>query len=397
MADWKAQFDGELAVAPPMDEEQLALVPARRGVFLLLAEGGEPLILTTAADIRSRLRSRLTAPDPGQGRKKTADLRAITARILWKLTDSHFETDWRYLELARTIWPSAFARLIPWKGGWFVHVDPSARFPHFEKTNDASTAGGRCVGPFPSGRAAQRFIDSLADAFDLCRDSRCLARAPHGQPCPYLQMGKCLGACNGTISMEEYRAVIAAAADFAAGRREAFREQLTSRMKGAAGELAFEKAAALKARIGRLSEFDAQAYEQAAPLEDFRFVCIQRGPSRKAAKAFWVSGGGIVEAGTVGFPLVGQPLQELLDRMKQLACSALGPPKAERWTVSLAASYLFSSPQRRGLLLRWRADMDVAELAGAIEKSADMLAIKAAPPRRTKIVNESPPGPEGGV
>ena len=54
--------------------------------------------------------------------------------------------------------------------------------------------------------------------------------------------------------MSEYRRVMAAAADFAAGDRQAMRLDLQEKMKSTAAALQFERAAGLKDRLQRLAE-----------------------------------------------------------------------------------------------------------------------------------------------
>ena len=377
MTDWINQFDGLLEVNPPLGEDLLARLPAKRGLFLLLAEGERPVVMLSAADIRSRLRTRLQNPPPDQARKKTADLRAITTKILWKLADSSFEADLNYLELARAIWPGGFAKLLAWKGGWFVHVDPSEKFPHFSKTNGQLPSNGRCFGPFGSGKSAQRFIDAIVDAFDLCRDYRCLVKSPHGQPCAYLQMGRCLGPCDGTISLEDYRIAVARAADFAAGGRAEYRQELIERMKDASGRMEYEKASAIKARLDRLAELDGPEYRHVAPLEQFRFIVIRHGPTRRQMKVFLVDRGLIVSFGVLRYPLVAAELEAVLARMSRLVDSPDSPGRDDRWRLALVASYLYSGDRRKGLMLRWRNDFTANQLAAAVDSSAGNLSLKA--------------------
>jgi excinuclease UvrABC nuclease subunit len=395
MASWAKQFDGQLELHPPLGVEHLSAVPAKRGVCLLLAEGEQPLLLLTAADIRSRLCGRLQGPPPDGEYKKTMDLRPVTAKVLWKLSDSHFETDLHYLGLARAIWPSGFAKLLAWKGGWFVHVDPVARFPRFAKGHDPFAPSGRRLGPFASAKDAQHFIDAMGDGFDLCRDYRCLMRAPHGQPCPYLQMGRCLGPCNGTISLEDYRAVVAKAADFAAGSREARIAELTAGMKKAAGALQFEKAAAIKTRLDRLSELDGTAYRLVSPVEEFRFILVHRGPSRKRAKVFLVDRGMVTTGMPVSYPPVEAELDAVLAQMRLITAKVELPGRNDLWRMALVANYLFGGNRLRGLALRWRGGMNAAELARGIEQSADALALKASV--RGFASWQSAPSPPGSL
>jgi len=217
-SDLAGMFEGRLDVAAPLSDQQLREIPTKRGVFLLTADDDRPILLATAASIRSRVRGRLDEKDPEHS-SRSADLRTITRAVHWKLAGGRFETDWRYLEIARAIWPKSYAKLLSWKPPWFVHVDPAEPYPHLRRTRDIFAGPGRNVGPFETTRSAEKFIEIVQDAFDLCRDIQCLRRSPNAPRCSYGQMGRCLSPCDGTIGMDAYRRQVARAADFAAGLR----------------------------------------------------------------------------------------------------------------------------------------------------------------------------------
>ncbi|MCD6303882.1 MAG: hypothetical protein J7M21_02850, partial [Planctomycetes bacterium] len=233
-------FDGRQEVRMPLDDEQLRGLPARRGVFCLADRAGRCVLLATAANIRGRLRGRLEESH-GPRPSRSADLRAVTRRVYWKLAASHFETDWRYLEIARAIWPRRYPAMLSWKPAWFVGVDPAERYPHFARTRaPAGPPGWTCVGPFETARRADEFIEAIQDAFDLCRDVQRLRRSPNAARCAYGQMGRCLCACDGTVGLADYRRAVARAAAFAAGDRAGYLAELRRRMRAAAEALEFE-------------------------------------------------------------------------------------------------------------------------------------------------------------
>jgi excinuclease UvrABC nuclease subunit len=374
MTDWTAQFDAHAGVYPPIDDQVLAQVPAKRGVLLLLGEDDRPLMLLTAADLRGRLRGRLAAPAEERTPSRRVDWRQITRKVCWKLTDSHFETDLHYLDLARAIWPEGFTKLLAWRLGRFVHVDPAARVPHFAKVNRLLPPPGLCLGPFLSAKSAQGFIDILEDGFDLCRDVRRLGQSPRARPCAYRQMGRCSGVCDGTIDMATYRVAVARAAAFAAGERSGHLQELRERMKQAAAELRFEQAAGLKGHLDRLAGLDAPAYAQVAPGEAFQFVLVQRG-RRKAAKVFLVDRGLIVAADPLTWPLKGEEISALLARMAALVGQAQAAGRYDPWRVALVASYLLAGPQRRGVIVRWRTDLTAEALAEAVTGGRESLGL----------------------
>lgn len=372
MSQWPGMFDAHLEVAPPLSDEQLLQVPAKRGVLALLAADGKPILLLTAADIRARLRSRLAEVEEGQ-RKKTADLRGITRTITWKLSAGHFETDLNYFELARAIWPQTYAELLAWRKPVFVHVDPQEPYPHFSRSREVFARAGQYVGPFESAPSADKFIQALEDAFDLCRDLACLRQSPNGPPCSYLQMGRCLGPCCGKVSMEEYRQIVARAASFATGQRADFRAEMERQMKQAAGALAFERAGGLKTRLERLGEFDREPYRFVSPAEAFCYVII--GPrSRKVLSAFLVHGARVANWGGLDYPLQESQISALL----AAAAGAQAQPAtddADRLRMGLVSQYLFCGGDKRGLILPIHAELTAESLTAAIESMAAPLGV----------------------
>lgn len=393
MPKWIDMFDGRLEVAPPLTEDQLLQIPAKRGVVLLLAENRQPIVLLTAADIRSRTNNRLRNPDPEE-RRKTPDLRNITREILWKLAPGHFQAEWNFLELAGAIWPQECSQLVAWKPAWFVHVDAAGACPRFVRTRDVLAEAGEYLGPFEDGRSADRFIAALEDAFNLCRDVRCLRKAPHGPPCAYSQMNRCLGVGDGRISMDEYRAVISRAARFAAGARQEHRDELTAQMKAAAGTLQFERAAAIKSRLEKLAEFDKPSYRHVAPAGEFRFVVVQPGSNFRRARVFLVNRGQIVEGDDLDYPLKSEQVAKALQQMKRHVEKARPFADLDRWRMGLVSHFLYSSDERRGVMLRWRENTTAEELTAAVESAAGTLGLRAPAVRKKK---EKPPTPEAGT
>jgi len=374
-------FDARLDVRPPLNDEQLCEVPAKRGVFLLTDEGGRPILLTTAASIRGRLRGRLEEHEPSKT-TRLADLRAITRAVHWKLAGGHFEMDWRYLELARAIWPRSYAKMLSWKPAWFVHVDPSEAYPHFQRTRGVPACPGRCVGPFETARSAEKFIEIVQDSFDLCRDIQCLRRSPNAARCAYGQMGRCLCPCDGTINMDAYRLEVARAVDFAAGPRVRRVEELKARMQSEARELKFERAAATKARLERLAELEAPVYRHAAAAREFRFLMIQPSGSRRRVEVFLADRGAVEQAEPLEYPLDATKVQRRIDRMGRFvaataAAEARAPARDEAgpWRMGLVARALFAGPARAGLAIRWRDGLAAEDVCQAVEAAAKDLGL----------------------
>lgn len=386
-------FDAFATVEPPLTADALGAIPARRGVFLLTAADGRPILLTTGADIRARLRGRLTEPDADQ-RTKVADLREITAAVHWKLATSPFETDWRFLEIARHLWPRTWTKLPAHKPAWFVAVDPDEPIPQFARTQEVGGTA-QAFGPFPDRSSAERFVESLADAFDLCRYYHILRQAPHGTACAYKQMGRCPAPCDGSIPMEAYRGMIRAAARFAGGERQEHAAALARQMREAAGRMEFERAAVLKSRLERMEDFAGPKYAEVRPLEAFRYVIVQPGARSSQARAFVCDRGAIADAGALDLPLREEPLEGVLRACDALAAGHEAIDEADRWRMGLVAAYLFAGRGMRGLMLRRDELADAGALREAIEASLDDLKLRPAAPRGRRKKDASAEGAGG--
>lgn len=391
LAEWTTLFDDELLADGDIGEQQLRAIPPRRGVALLSTGDDQPILLLPGADLRARIRNRLRDPESDEGGPVIPDLQGITRRIRWTLATSHFETDLAYFEIARLVWPREYPEMVAWKPPLFVQVDGSEEYPFFRRTREVVGGGGQLVGPMPTVKDAERFIQGIEDAFDLCREPRHLASAPNGQRCAYAQMGRCLCPCDGSIPAEAYRRVVARAARFAAGEHGPMREELRAAMKAASADLEFEKASAIKRRIERLSELEGPAFREVAPIEQFEFILVQPTGRISEARAFFFRGGRVFAGATLHYPLVERELSGAVETMERFYPAML-PPEAPRVTamrMGLVARQLFCRPQRRGVMLRWPDGVTPLKLAEAIEDAAEDLHLRQ---RATPTAKENPDG-----
>jgi hypothetical protein len=236
-----------------------------------------------------------SAEERGAGKpppvRRRADLSQIVRRIRWQPAHSAFEITYEYLRIARAVLPDTYLKNVAFGPAWFVHVDPDADIPRFNVTKIIPSGPGSTLGPFATQQDANRFVQALEDVFDLCRYIHILEQAPHGQPCAYYEMGRCPAPCGGLIPMSQYREMMQTAVQFAAGERGAVRGEWESQMRQAAGELAFERAAAIKQRMERARELDHAAYWFVRPVEAFSWLIVQRGGGRTRVMPFFVRAG----------------------------------------------------------------------------------------------------------
>ncbi len=379
MTDWQGRFDGHVQIEEGRSpEDWLSRIPARRGVALLVAQADQPIVLLPAADMRARIRNRMAGADPDGDQPlptgKLPDLQGITRSIHWVLTTSHFETDLAYFELARLLWPRTFPTLLAWKPAWFVVVDLEETYPSLRPAR-STTGATDAVGPFATAKDADRYVQIIDDAFDLCRDRRHLLQAPEGQRCAYAQMGRCLCPCDGTISSEEYRAAVRRAWQCARGCRQPIADQLTERMSLASEALEFEKAASLKKRLERLAELDSPTYRWVAPAEEFSFLLVEQTTSIAWAKVFAVRSGDLTACGRVDYPPSEDLLEELIQDVRRAGCPP-GDRTSRDLRTGLVSRYLFMDEARRGLAVRVDEKLTSKSLAADIDQASERLGLR---------------------
>lgn len=339
------------ASGEPVVDAAVRTLPGGGGVYLLTDEAERPVLLSAAADLRRALRSRLLevpAEDmsgkPAPSRRK-ARLGEIVRRIRWQPAHSVFETDFLYLCIARRVIADTYLKNLSFGPAWFVQVQPDDPFPHFVAGKVLADRGSR-LGPFPTQPDANRLIQVLEDAFDLCRYHHILEQAPHGTPCAYYEMGKSLAPCSGEISMDQYRTMIRSALAFARGDREPFLRQWQEQMQRYAGEWAYEKAAAVKQRIERSRTVEQAAFRHVRPIEDFNYLIVQRGKGRTTVKPFVVRRGTIAPGEAVRIKKVADIAVQWIAAVREEAVSSGGESgdlQFQSEQIWLVSHYLFKN------------------------------------------------------
>jgi hypothetical protein len=255
-----------------------------------------------------------------------------------------------YLEAARAIFPQTYQGMIGFRPAWFAHVNPETNYPRYVKTIDPTARSGTYFGPIEDKHAAQKLVHLMEALFDLCRDYSILTQSPNAGPCSWKQMSKCVGPCDGTISLEAYRQLVEFSAKVLSDPQDYIREQ-TRRMEQAAAELRFETAQKIKAYIEQLSVLGKGPFRHVRPLEKFAYVSLQRGPREGLAKLFLIAPGQVdhmlcvIDSPQQASSLL-RPILSLAAVRSAATVDAIG---AER--IGVVAHHLFSPKQTQGVFI----------------------------------------------
>lgn len=266
-------------------------VPTKPGVFVIENEAGVTLALAATANLRRTLKTRLNeAPESAPQWAQASVVRAVTV-------GSAFEADWVFLQLARMRLPASYRAMLDRYQGWFIHCDPQARFPRWVKTAQPGRAptgrAGVHLGPFADKHAAQRYIEMLENAFDLCRYHHILVQAPNGTACAYKEMGKCPAPCDGSVSMASYRDQIDAAVQLASTPFVQWKADLEQAIQHASDKGDFESATLGQRRLQDTAVAGKPQFAFVDRLERFRYVGVLPSEQPDRVRIFLVLGGSI--------------------------------------------------------------------------------------------------------
>lgn len=253
-------------------------VPAKWVVYLLSDEQDRPFQLLSVKNLRASLANRLTE-HPADEKTRSIPYRQVVRRISYRRVDSTLEAEWIYTQLARELFPDAYQKMLANWAPWYLTIDPEARFPRWLLTDQPEASLlATTFGPIATKNAAQKLVETIEDAFDLCRYHHILIQAPHGQACAYKQMHKCPAPCDGSISLGMYHQQIAMS--LAALRSDNPAAEHEPRMRQAAAALEFELAGKIKAHMQQLTSLKAAG----TSLDRLRFAALCRGSKAKAFK-----------------------------------------------------------------------------------------------------------------
>lgn len=334
-----AWYEHHLQIPPESDlESVLRQLPARWGVYLMQDQDHRPVQLLAVRNLRASVKRRLSSSSPETGPGRRIDYRSVVHYLQYRRVDSSLECDLIYLQAAREAFADSYRQLLRLRPVWFMHIDPESDFPRWVYREDPCVESGLILGPVPEKASAQRWVEMIEDAFDLCRYHHILVQAPHASACPYKDMSRCPAPCDGSVSMQQYRALVAWSVRTVIHPETEISLQ-TVRMQQAASELKFETAGRIHQFIQQLHDLRSGEFRQLRPLSDFRYLALQPGPKKNDAKLFVLT-----PSGAEGLICLQNEPKDLLQQSETLQC--LTRP------LDQSASLRAFDPQRMSIIVK---------------------------------------------
>jgi excinuclease ABC subunit C len=288
---------------PERDRETFAAAPAAPAVFLLRAPdpASEPYVGKTA-NLRRRLQRLLSVPEE---RTKRLNLRDRVRVIEYVPTGSDFESGFVLYQVLRSAFPKTYSNRLRLRFAPLVKLHLENEYPRASVTTRLGGVGGKNLyyGPFPTRLAAEKFMNDALDFFKMRRCVEDLHPDPKFPGCVYSEMKMCLAPCFRGCTDDEYRAEVVRVEDFLNSRGESLRRQIAAERNRASERLAFEEAAALHARLDKLTPVLQQMPEAVHRIDQLHAMIVQKSIEPESVALFRVDAGAI--AGPLSFPISG--------------------------------------------------------------------------------------------
>ncbi|MEN6483805.1 MAG: excinuclease ABC subunit UvrC [Syntrophobacteraceae bacterium] len=220
--------------------------PHLPGVYLFRDEEGVVLYVGKAVDLRKRVGSYFR--NTSAISVKTRVLVSRAADLEFVVTSTEKEALLLEASLIKKHRPRYNVILRDDKNYPALRIDPNAPYPRLEVVRRFQKDGALYFGPYPSGYAVRETMKLLNQVFPL-RQCKGLRLASRDRPCLNYSLGRCLGACAGKISQEDYRKMVEEVILFLQGKTDVLQQQLRQLMEEAAEVLDFERAAFYRDRL----------------------------------------------------------------------------------------------------------------------------------------------------
>ena len=223
----------------------------------------------------------LSAPEE---RTKRLNLRDRVRWIEYTLTGSDFESGFVLYQVLRSAFPKTYSNRLRLRFAPLVKLHLENEFPRASITTRLGRISGRNLyyGPFASRVAAEKFMNDALDFFKMRRCVDDLHPDPKFPGCVYSEMKMCLAPCFRGCTDDEYRAEVVRVEDFLDSRGESLKRQMAAERDDASAKMEFETAAAIHARLDKLTPVLQQMPEFVHRIDQMHALIVQKSAQKSA-------------------------------------------------------------------------------------------------------------------
>ena len=276
-----------------MLEEKILTIPSKPGVYLMKDGAGKVLYVGKANSLAHRVRNyfgphaRLHAITPGL----IPHVRDIDCII----TDNEVEALILENNLIKKHKPKYNVKLKDDKRYPYLRIT-TEDFPRISMTRTLEERdGAKYFGPYVHARATRQTLKEITKAFPIRTCDLTIEEGANHRPCLDFHIGRCMGPCAGLVSKDEYQEVVKNVSLFLKGNGKIILKELTEKMKEAASQLDFERAAQIRDRIGNIERILEKQKVSSSDGEDQDVIGFYRKDDEACVQIFMVRGGKLMD------------------------------------------------------------------------------------------------------
>jgi excinuclease ABC subunit C len=334
-------------------------IPTEPGVYRFRDAADRVIYVGKAKNLRSRLSSYFR--DFAGLHPRTQQMVSTAADVDWTIVGTEVEALQLEYSWIKQYDPRFNVKYRDDKSYPYLAVTLQEEFPRVQVMRGAKRKGVRYFGPYSHAWAIRETVDLLLRVFPVRTCSTGVFRSARnsGRPCLLGYIGKCVAPCVGRADPQEHRALAEDFCSFLAGDTGRFMRELEKRMKEAAQEMEYERAARIRDDIEALR---AALEKQAVVLPDSTdcdVIAIAEDPLEAAVQIFHVRGGRIRgQRGYVVDKVTDAGAGELMQTfLRQLYGALEGSEETEGTGTSVPREVLVShEPDDPGAVAGWLAE-----------------------------------------
>lgn len=262
-------------------------LPDTPGVYRMLDKDGGALYVGKARALKRRVMSYANSDRlPVRLKRMVAETQDMM------FVHTHTEVEALLLEsnLIKKLKPRYNVLMRDDKSFPYILITGDHDFPMVVKHRGAQKRKGTYFGPFASGMAVNRTIQTLQKAFMLrnCSDSVFAGRT---RPCLQYHIKRCTAPCVDYVSREAYAAQVDEAKAFLAGKSREIQERFARAMQEASAARDYEMAARYRDRIRALTAIQAQQDINIKNLGDADVIGLYKEGGKSCIQVFFFRGG----------------------------------------------------------------------------------------------------------
>ncbi|MET8010551.1 excinuclease ABC subunit UvrC [Streptomyces sp. NPDC005271] len=266
-------------------------IPESPGVYKFRDEHGRVIYVGKAKSLRPRLSSYFQ--DLAHLHPRTRTMVTTAAAVEWTVVSTEVEALQLEYSWIKEFDPRFNVKYRDDKSYPSLAVTLNEEFPRVQVMRGPKKKGVRYFGPYGHAWAIRETVDLMLRVFPVrtCSAGVFKRSAQIGRPCLLGYIGKCSAPCVGRVTAEEHRELAEEFCDFMAGRTGTYLRRLEQRMREAAEELEYEKAARLRDDIGALKRAMEKNAVVLADATDADLIAVAEDELEAAVQIFHVRGG----------------------------------------------------------------------------------------------------------